>query len=47
MSVSGLAVSESDRRDFPGGPVAETLHSVQGSGVRSLIRELDLVQPIE
>lgn len=46
-SVSGLALSESDGRDLSSGPVANTVLSMQGTRVRSLIRKLDLVQPIE
>ena len=46
-NVRGLALSESDGRDFSGGPVAKTVLSMQGARVRSLIRKLDLVQPIE
>ena len=28
-------------RDFPGGPVAKTPHSMQGAQVYSLVRDLD------
>ena len=42
LMVEGLGMSKICKRDFPGGPVARTLVlPVQGTQVRSLIRELD------
>ena len=36
-----LGFSKTELRDFPGGPVAKTLQSLQRARVQSLIRELD------
>lgn len=35
-----MASKDKDRRDFSGGLVAKTLHSMEGAQVRSLVEEL-------
>ena len=41
ITLSEVSQKEKDR-DFPGGPVAKTLHSqCRGPGVRALVRELE------
>ena len=41
VGIKLFGVLKRPRRDFPGGPVAKTALPMQGTWVRSLVRELD------
>ena len=41
QTIKNYEASKKGRRDFPGGPVANSMLPVQGAQVRSLVWELD------